>query len=118
MNEIFTGSFTQQEPIPEEAIKAAVAVLKSGRLHRYNTASDEAGEVALLEQEFAAEMRAKYCLAVASGGYAMTTALRAIWCKTRRPGAYERIHFSTSTRGYSRRWRGAGLYRRNRSTGY
>ena len=81
MNEIFTGSFTQQEPLPEEAIKAAVAVLKSGRLHRYNTASDEVGEVALLEQEFAAEMQAKYCLAVASGGYAMTTALRAIGVK-------------------------------------
>ena len=75
MNEHFTGSFTQQEPIPDTAIDAAVAVLKSGRLHRYNTGPDEAGEVALLEQEFAAEMDAKYCLAVASGGYAMTTAL-------------------------------------------
>ena len=81
MSEHFTGSFTQQEPIPDAAIDAAVAVLKSGRLHRYNTAPDEAGEVALLEQEFAAEMDAKYCLAVASGGYAMTTALRAIGVK-------------------------------------
>ena len=81
MNEYFTGSFTQQEPIPDVAIDAAVAVLKSGRLHRYNTGPDEAGEVALLEQEFAAEMGAKYCLAVASGGYAMTTALRAIGVK-------------------------------------
>ena len=81
MNEYFTGSFTQQEPIPDAAIDAAVAVLKSGRLHRYNTGPDEAGEVALLEQEFAAEMGAKYCLAVASGGYAMTTALRAIGVK-------------------------------------
>ena len=81
MSEHFTGSFTQQEPIPDAAIDAAVAVLKSGRLHRYNTGPDEAGEVALLEQEFAAEMDAKYCLAVASGGYAMTTALRAIGVK-------------------------------------
>ena len=81
MNEHFKGSFTQQEPIPDTAIDAAVAVLKSGRLHRYNTGPDEAGEVALLEQEFAAEMDAKYCLAVASGGYAMTTALRAIGVK-------------------------------------
>lgn len=32
MNEHFTGSFTQQEPIPDTAIDAAVAVLKSGRL--------------------------------------------------------------------------------------
>ena len=43
MNEHFTGSFTQQEPIPDTAIDAAVAVLKSGRLHRYNTGPDYAG---------------------------------------------------------------------------
>ncbi|MGR3505114.1 MAG: DegT/DnrJ/EryC1/StrS family aminotransferase [Paracoccaceae bacterium] len=76
--EIFTGSFTQQEPIPEEGIAAAVAVMQSGRLHRYNVKDGEVGEVALLEQEFAAAMGVKYCLAVASGGYAMTTALRAL----------------------------------------
>ncbi|MFX0545646.1 DegT/DnrJ/EryC1/StrS family aminotransferase [Roseovarius sp. S1116L3] len=73
--EIFTGSFTQQEPIPEDAIEAAVAVMRSGRLHRYNT---EDGEVAALEREFAAYTGAKYALAVASGGYAMGAALRAI----------------------------------------
>lgn len=78
MTETFKGSFTQQEPIPEEAIAAAVAVMQSGRLHRYNVAEDEAGEVALLEQEFAAAMGAKYALATASGGSAMATALRAI----------------------------------------
>ncbi|GGE46571.1 DegT/DnrJ/EryC1/StrS family aminotransferase [Actibacterium pelagium] len=77
-DEIFTGSFTQQEPIPEEGIEAAVAVLRSGRLHRYNTVGDEAGETALLEQEFAALTGAKYCLAVASGGYAIGCALRAV----------------------------------------
>ncbi|MBU2868595.1 DegT/DnrJ/EryC1/StrS family aminotransferase [Pacificibacter marinus] len=78
MTEIFKGNFTQQEPIPEEAIEAAVAVMRSGRLHRYNTLPDEAGEVALLEQEFAAFTGAKYCLAVASGGYALGCALRAV----------------------------------------
>jgi dTDP-4-amino-4,6-dideoxygalactose transaminase len=78
MSETFSGSFTQQEPIPEEAIEAALAVLRHGRLHRYNVAADEAGEVALLEQEFATQMGAKYCLAVASGGYALATALRAV----------------------------------------
>lgn len=78
MNEIFKGNFTQQEPIPEEAIDAAVAVMRSGRLHRYNTLPDEAGEAAMLEQEFAAFTGAKYCLAVASGGYAMGCALRAV----------------------------------------
>ena len=78
MSESFKGSFTQQEPIPEEAIDAAVAVMRSGRLHRYNTVPGEAGEAALLEQEFAALTGAKYCLAVASGGYAMGCALRAL----------------------------------------
>ncbi|WP_224815588.1 DegT/DnrJ/EryC1/StrS aminotransferase family protein [Hasllibacter sp. MH4015] len=75
---IFTGNFTQQEPIPEAAIDAAIAVMRSGRLHRYNTAPGEDGEVAALEQEFAAFTGAKYCLAVASGGYAMGSALRAL----------------------------------------
>lgn len=82
--EVFTGSFTQQEPIPEDAIEAAVAVMRHGRLHRYNVAAGEAGEVALLEEEFAAAMGAKYCLAVASGGYALGCALRAVGVK---PGA-------------------------------
>ncbi|WP_417279398.1 DegT/DnrJ/EryC1/StrS family aminotransferase [Celeribacter sp.] len=77
-DEVFKGNFTQQEPIPEEAIEAAVAVMRSGRLHRYNTGPGEAGEVALLEQEFAAYTGAKYCLAVASGGYALGCALRAL----------------------------------------
>ncbi len=77
MPEIFTGSFTQQEPIPEEAIDAAVAVMRSGRLHRYNVADGEAGDVALLEQEFAEAMGARYALATASGGAAIATCLRA-----------------------------------------
>jgi dTDP-4-amino-4,6-dideoxygalactose transaminase len=78
MTERFTGSFTQQEPIPDEGIAAALAVLQHGRLHRYNVAADEIAETALLEEEFAALVGAKYCLAVASGGYAMATALRAL----------------------------------------
>ena len=76
--ERFTGQFTQQEPIPPEAIAAAVKVMQSGRLHRYNTVPGETAEVALLEEEFAASVGAKYCLAVASGGYAMGCALRAL----------------------------------------
>ena len=78
MTEVFEGSFTQQEPIPEEAIAAAVEVMRSGRLHRYNLVGDEAGEVTLLEREFAGYVGARYALAVASGGYALSTALRAV----------------------------------------
>ncbi|WP_417727942.1 DegT/DnrJ/EryC1/StrS family aminotransferase [Roseovarius sp.] len=78
MTEIFQGNFTQQEPIPEEGIAAALDVLRSGRLHRYNLVGEEAGEVAALEREFAAYTGARYALAVTSGGYAMATALRAL----------------------------------------
>ncbi|MGI9368185.1 MAG: DegT/DnrJ/EryC1/StrS family aminotransferase, partial [Ruegeria sp.] len=81
MSEKFTGSFTQQESIPEEAIEAAIAVMRHGRLHRYNVAQGELGETALLEQEFASQMGARFCLAVASGGYALATALRAVGVK-------------------------------------
>ena len=77
MTEKFTGSFTQQEAIPEEAIDAAVAVLRSGRLHRYNQLHDESSEVALLEQEYSNWQGSAYCLALTSGGQALQIALRA-----------------------------------------
>ncbi len=78
MTEVFTGNFTQQEPIPEAAIEAAVRVMRSGRLHRYNLLPGEVGEVSRLEEEFATVTGARYCLAVASGGYALACALRAV----------------------------------------
>ena len=77
MSSNFTGNFTQQLPIPEEAIERAVAVMRSGRLHRYNVAGDEVPETVRLENEFAACMGARFCLACTSGGYALQTALRA-----------------------------------------
>ena len=51
MIERFSGQFTQQEPIPEDAVDAAVAVLKTGRLHRYNVAEGELGEVGRVKGE-------------------------------------------------------------------
>ena len=73
--ERFTKSFTRQKPIPEAAIAAASRVMRSGILHRY---APEAGEAAALETEFAALIGARHAIAVASGGYAMATALRAL----------------------------------------
>lgn len=73
----FTGSFTQQEALDDEVILAATEVLRSGRLHRYNTVADELSQASKLEQAFAAYQGARYCLACASGGYAMAIALRA-----------------------------------------
>ncbi len=81
MTDNFKGSFTQQEPIPDEGIAAALEVMRHGRLHRYNLAEGETSEAALLEREFAAYTGAAFVLAVASGGYAMATALRAVGVK-------------------------------------
>jgi dTDP-4-amino-4,6-dideoxygalactose transaminase len=73
---IFGKSFTQQQPVSEAAITRAVDVMRSGRLHRYNTVGDEQSETSLLEVEFAAYLGVPYALACASGGYALQVALR------------------------------------------
>ncbi len=77
----FKKSFTQQEPIPQAGIDQAVAVLQSGRIHRYNTEQNEQSEATKLEAEFAAYQGARYCLAVTSGGQALQIAVRSIGLK-------------------------------------
>lgn len=79
---IFNKPFTQQEPLPETAIEQAVAVMRSGRLHRYNTLAGETSEATLLEREYAAWQGQPYCLACASGGYAIHIALKAAGIET------------------------------------
>lgn len=63
--------------MPPEAIAAAVDVLNSGRLHRYNLSAGEVGEVARLEAEYRDWQGSAYCLAVTSGGQALQIAMRA-----------------------------------------
>ncbi|HIP24076.1 MAG TPA: aminotransferase [Rhodobacteraceae bacterium] len=65
------------EAPPEASIKAAVKLLKSGFLFRYAEMGSEGNEAALLEQEFAALLGRKYCIAVNSGGSAIFLALKA-----------------------------------------
>lgn len=72
---VFTKEFTKQEPIPEEGIERAVEILRSGRLHRYNTAKGEVSETALLEKEVAEYFGKKYCAALSSCGSALYVAL-------------------------------------------
>ena len=74
---VFDKPFTQQESISEAGIEAAVEVLRGGRLHRYNTLEGEIAPAALLEQEYAAYMGQRYCLACTSGGYSLHVALKA-----------------------------------------
>ncbi|NND89307.1 MAG: aminotransferase class I/II-fold pyridoxal phosphate-dependent enzyme [Granulosicoccus sp.] len=82
----FNGNFTQQEPLPQRSIDAALAVMHSGRLHRYNVAfAEESTETALLELEFAKYQKQRYCLACASGGYALQLAMRAWGVKSGDP---------------------------------
>lgn len=70
-------------PIPEDGIAAAEAVLRSGWTHRYGETLGDASEAALLEAEFAAHLRTRYCVAVNSCGSAMFLALL---CTGVRPG--------------------------------
>ncbi|MEP0072519.1 MAG: aminotransferase class I/II-fold pyridoxal phosphate-dependent enzyme [Marinomonas sp.] len=73
----FTKSFTQQEAIPEAGIAAAIELMRTGRLHRYNTLPNEKSETDLLELEFAEYQGVPYCLACSSCGYALHVAMRA-----------------------------------------
>lgn len=72
----FSGDLTRQEALPEAAIERAVEVLRSGRLHRYQTGDSES-EVAALEREYADWQGRRHCLACTSGGYALFLALKA-----------------------------------------
>lgn len=74
----FGKDLSQPEPIPEAAIEQAVALMRSGRLHRYGEQGAGMPEPALLEQEYAAYVGAKYCVAVSSCGAAMFLALKAL----------------------------------------
>lgn len=77
----FGKDLSSPEPIPEEAIERAVALMRSGRLHRYGEQGSDYPEPSLLEQEYAAYVGAKYCVAVSSCGAAMFMALKALGVK-------------------------------------
>ena len=59
---------TQQEPIPPAGVDAALALMASGKLHRYGEVGGQPSEVSALEAEFAAELGVKYCVALNSCG--------------------------------------------------
>lgn len=68
---------TRQEPIPPEGVQTALALMASGRLHRYGEVGGVPSEVSLLEQAFAQEVGARYCVAMNSCGSTMFVALKA-----------------------------------------
>ena len=77
----FGKDLSAPEPIPEEAITRAVTLMRGGRLHRYGEQGTGYPEPSLLEQEYAAYVGSKYCVAVSSCGAAMFIALKALGVK-------------------------------------
>ena len=69
---------TEPEPIPEAAIARANALMRSGRLFRYGELGADQNDVALLEEEFARFVGRRFCVAVNSGGAALTLALKVL----------------------------------------
>ena len=72
---------TRQEPISPEGVNAALALMASGKLHRYGETGGQPSEASLLEQAFAQEMGARYCVAMNSCGSTMFVALKAAGVK-------------------------------------
>lgn len=72
---------TKQEPVPPAGIEAALALMASGKLHRYGEVDARPSEASSLEVEFAAEIGARYCVAMNSCGSTMFVALKAAGVK-------------------------------------
>lgn len=73
-----TRDLTQPEPIPEAGVARALELMRSGRLFRYGEMGADQNDVALLEQEFAAFVGRRHCVAVNSGGAALCLALKVL----------------------------------------
>ena len=64
-------------PLPEEAIEQAVALMRTGRLHRYGEFEGTEPHAALLEREFADYVGSRYAVGINSGGCAIFLGLKA-----------------------------------------
>ncbi|MGL4634474.1 MAG: DegT/DnrJ/EryC1/StrS family aminotransferase [Beijerinckiaceae bacterium] len=73
-----TRDLTEPEPIPAAGIARANELMQSGRLFRYGEMGADQLDVSNLEQEFAAFVGRKFCVAVNSGGAAIFLALKAL----------------------------------------
>ena len=65
-------------PIPAEAIGDVMALLQTGRLHRYGEFGGNVPHVSLLEEEYATYVGAKYALGVNSGACGIYLALKSL----------------------------------------
>ncbi len=78
----FDGDLSAPDPIPDEAIEAAVGLMQDGRLFRYGEDRNSLPHAALLEEEFASYAGRRYCIGVNSGGCALFIALKAVGVET------------------------------------
>ena len=62
--------------LPDQAIDDAVALMQTGRLHRYGEYSGTEPHAALFEREYAEYMGSQYAIAVNSGGCAIFLGLK------------------------------------------
>ena len=76
MTERLHIDLSEQEPIPAAGVEAALALMKSGKLHRYGETDGKPSAVSQLEAAFAAEMGQPYCVALNSCGSTLYVALR------------------------------------------
>jgi dTDP-4-amino-4,6-dideoxygalactose transaminase len=81
MPKFSSEDFHRLDPVPEEGIKRAVALMQTGEIFRYLGAKPEDCEVALLERDFAAYIGTGYALAVNSCSSAIKLALLACGVK-------------------------------------
>jgi dTDP-4-amino-4,6-dideoxygalactose transaminase len=66
-----------QEPIPAAGVDAALALMRSGKLHRYGETGGKPGDASALEAEFAQQLGVRFCVAMNSCGSTLFVALRA-----------------------------------------
>jgi dTDP-4-amino-4,6-dideoxygalactose transaminase len=76
-----TLDLTQQEPVPPAGVEAALALMQSGKMHRYGETGGVPSEVSSLEAEFAQLLGTRYAVAMNSCGSTMFVALRAAGVK-------------------------------------
>jgi len=75
---VFAKDLSAPDPIPEAGIEAALRLMRDGRLFRYGEDRGGLPEAALLEEEFAALLGRRYCVALNSGGCALYVALKSV----------------------------------------
>jgi len=72
-----TLDLSRQEPVPPAGVQAALALMQSGKMHRYGETGGVPSEVSSLEAEFAQQLGRRYVVAMNSCGSTMFAALRA-----------------------------------------